>query len=143
MFLSLTMKVVQKEISLTTRKRYDFVKITGRVVEIVKNSKLKNGIVSINSLHTTAGVIIQENDETIFKDMMNTFERILPLKERYNHLEEDNENAIAHQITTIIGNSVSVPVVNGELRLGMYQNIFFIELDKARNRTVSVTVIGE
>ncbi len=137
------MKVAQKEIFVTTKKRYDFVKITEQVEELVKDAGFKDGIVSVNSLHTTASVMLQENDGTIFQDMVNAFERIFPLTEKYLHLEEDAENATAHLKSSIMGSSVTVPVINGKLELGTYQNILFVELDKARNRKVVVTIIGE
>ncbi len=137
------MKAVQKEISLNTTKRYDFIKITKQVEEFVMSSKMKNGTVNISSLHTTASLIIQENDETVLKDIIDLFERILPTKGKYNHSHENSENAIGHVVSTILGTDITIPLVNGKLKLGTWQDVFFVELDKARNRTISITIIGE
>ena len=63
------MKIYQKEIKIETKGPYDFIDITDKVNEIVKESGIKNGIVSLFSLHNTACIIIQDNDETIFKDI--------------------------------------------------------------------------
>ena len=63
------MNIYQKEIKIETKGLYDFIDITDKVDEIIKESKIKNGILSLFSLHNTACIIIQENDETIFKDI--------------------------------------------------------------------------
>ncbi|MBU5537294.1 MAG: secondary thiamine-phosphate synthase enzyme YjbQ [Candidatus Aenigmatarchaeota archaeon] len=137
------MKVVQKEISIVTRKRFDFIKITKQIEEVLDSVKIRKGIVTVNVPHTTAGVILQEDDETIFKDIINMMEKILPLKNKYHHSHESNENAVSHVASTVIGTNVTLPVIDGKLKLGTWQDIFFVELDKGRNRTVMITIVGE
>jgi len=137
------MKVYQDSIRVDTKKVNDFIKITEDVQGIVGKSKIHNGIVFVNSLHNTAAVIIQENDPTIFKDTFDLFERILPLKGKYQHSYEGNENATAHQKQNLLGNSVSVPLKDGKLVLGSWQDVFFLEFFEPRQRQVIVTVLGD
>jgi len=140
---SLTMAVFQKTVEVKTGKLYDFVNITSAVQRAVEESKIKNGIAFVNSVHNTAAVIIQEADATIHKDLIATLERLVPIDADYNHDYEGNVNATAHLKSNLLGSSVSVPVENGKLVLGTWQQLFFIELFEARRRRVVVTVVGE
>jgi secondary thiamine-phosphate synthase enzyme len=137
------MKVFQKEIKIGTKGVNDFIDITEKVEEIVKETKVKNGIVALNSLHNTACLIIQENDETIFEDMKKFFDKILPLNEKYSHRYEGSLNATAHLKSNLLLQSIMLPIKNGELVLGTWQRIIFVELFEPRERTVFVTIMGE
>jgi secondary thiamine-phosphate synthase enzyme len=137
------MKIYQKEIKIETKGPYDFIDITDKVNEILKESGIKNGIVSLFSLHNTACIIIQENDETIFKDIEEFFNRILPLNTKYHHNYEGNINATAHIKTNLLSQSLCIPIKDGKLLLGTWQRIIFLELFEARERKVFITIIGE
>lgn len=137
------MGVFQKTISVTTKELNDFVEITDGIQTAVYDSKIKNGMVFVNALHNTAALIIQENDPSIHKDLINLLERVAPLKGKYHHYYEGNENATAHLKSNLLGTFVYVPVKDRKLVLGTWQHIFFIELFEPRRREVLVTVIGE
>jgi len=137
------MKIFQKDIRIRTRAAKEFIKITDEVEKVVKESKIKNGMVFVNALHNTAALIIQEYDESIHKDLIKFFEKILPLKEKYFHDYEGNLNATAHIKSNLLKTFLTIPLREGKLLLGTWQNIFFVEMFEARERIVSVTVIGE
>lgn len=137
------MKIFQKEVEVETREMNDFIKITEKIEDVVKESKIKNGMVFVNALHNTAALIIQENDSTIHEDLKKILERIVPLKENYKHDYEGNENATAHIKSNIIGTFVTIPIKDSKLLLGTWQDVFFVELFEARKRKVFVTVVGE
>ncbi len=137
------MRVFQDEVRIKTKGANDFIDITKEVEEIVKESKVKNGIVALNSLHNTACLIIQENDETIFEDMKKFFDKILPLNEKYSHSYEGSLNATAHLKSNLLLQSITIPIKNGNLVLGTWQRIIFVELFEPRERTVFVTILGE
>jgi secondary thiamine-phosphate synthase enzyme len=109
----------------------------------VEKSKIKNGMIFLNSLHNTACLIIQENDETIFEDMKKFFDKILPLNEKYSHSYEGSLNATAHLKSNLLSQSITLPIKNGNLVLGTWQRIIFVELFEPRERTVFVTILGE
>ena len=137
------MKIYQNEIKVGTKKAHEFIDITEHVEKEVKKSKIKNGIAFLNSLHNTACLIIQENDETIFEDMKKLFDKILPLNEKYNHSYEGNLNATAHLKSNLLSQSITIPIKNGSLYLGTWQRIIFVELFEPRVRTVFITIMGE
>ena len=135
--------LVKDEIEIITKKSYEFVDITEKVEEVLNKSKIRNGILFANSIHNTAALIIQENDPSIFADLKKSLEKIFPMNEKYEHSYEGNINATAHLKNCLLGNSVSIPVENGKLKLGTWQRIIFIELFEPRNRKVEITIIGE
>jgi secondary thiamine-phosphate synthase enzyme len=137
------MKIYQKEIKIKTKGPYDFIDITDKVNNIVGESGIKNGILSLFSLHNTACIIIQENDETIFRDIEEFFDRILPLNIKYHHNYEGNINATAHIKTNLLSQSLCIPIKDGKLLLGIWQRIIFLELFEAREREIFLTIIGE
>jgi secondary thiamine-phosphate synthase enzyme len=137
------MRVYQNEIKIKTKNAYDFIDITESVEKEVEKSKIKNGMIFLNSLHNTACLIIQENDETIFEDMKKFFDKILPLNEKYSHSYEGSLNATAHLKSNLLSQSITLPIKNGNLVLGTWQRIIFVELFEPRERTVFVTILGE
>jgi len=137
------MRVYQSEIKIKTKNAYDFIDITENVEKEVEKSKIKNGMIFLNSLHNTACLIIQENDETIFEDMKKFFDKILPLNEKYSHSYEGSLNATAHLKSNLLSQSITLPIKNGSLVLGAWQRIIFVELFEPRERTVFVTILGE
>lgn len=137
------MSVFRKSIKIKTRRLNDFTNITEKIKDIIRESKIKNGMVFINSLHNTAALIIQEDDPTIHRDLINTLEKIVPLKEKYEHDYEGNENAVAHLKTNLLSSDLTIPLENGKLVLGTWQQIIFVELFEPREREVVVTIIGE
>jgi len=137
------MRVYQSEIKIKTKNAYDFIDITENGEKEVEKSKIKNGMIFLNSLHNTACLIIQENDETIFEDMKKFFDKILPLNEKYSHSYEGSLNATAHLKSNLLSQSITLPIKNGNLVLGAWQRIIFVELFEPRERTVFVTILGE
>jgi len=137
------MRVYQSEIKIKTKNAYDFIDITESVEKELEKSKIKNGMIFLNSLHNTACLIIQENDETIFEDMKKFFDKILPLNEKYSHSYEGSLNATAHLKSNLLSQSITLPIKNGNLVLGAWQRIIFVELFEPRERTVFVTILGE
>lgn len=133
----------QRILKIKTKRLCDFVRINGDVSKVVGESKIKLGLVFVNSLHTTATVILQEKDVTVLKDMGKVFERLLPLKAKYEHSYEGDKIAMAHLKTNLLGSTLSLLVQKGELVFGPWQGLFLVELFEAREREAMVTVIGD
>ncbi|HWR31254.1 MAG TPA: secondary thiamine-phosphate synthase enzyme YjbQ [Negativicutes bacterium] len=116
----------------------DFVDITGQVRQIVEAGKIKNGLCQIFVPHTTAGVTINENaDPDVVTDMLAALKRMVP-DLPYRHGEG---NSPAHVKSTLVGCSMTIPIVDGRLCLGTWQGIYFCEFDGPRTRQVWVQVI--
>jgi len=114
--------------------------ITGKVEDVVRKSKIKNGLCLIFSMGSTSGIILNENEPMLLKDIQNSLEIISDSDEIYNH----SENAISHIRSSIIGNNHTIPVKDGNLVRGMWQDIIVVNFDtREREREVVVTVLGE
>ena len=116
------------------------VDITGKVRETVRASGVRCGICQVFVPHTTAGVTINENaDPDVIIDMLAALNRMVP-DLPYRHREG---NSPAHIKSSLLGCSVTVPMVDGNLILGTWQGIYLCEFDGPRRRTVCVQVTGE
>jgi secondary thiamine-phosphate synthase enzyme len=133
--------VRHEQISVTTNKREETIDITPRVKAAVTRAKIKDGIVAVSVAHTTAAVFVNENaDPDVQKDLLTALERAVPRDANYAHAEG---NGPAHIKTVLIGNSVTLPIRDGAIALGTWQGIYFAELDGPRERTATITVIGD
>ncbi len=126
---------------IQTTSRTELVDITDRVRARVKEIGIKDGICVISTRHTTAGIIINENERGLRKDILDMLETLVPENKNYVHNQIDN-NADAHLRAIIIGMSEAVPIEDGHLVLGTWQSLFFVELDGPRNRSFDVKIIG-
>ena len=132
----------------------EFVDITDRVVEALKDSRIRNGTALVFSRHTTAAITIQENEPLLVNDMAALLERLAPRSARYGHndfsirtvhMDEDEcPNGHSHCQHLVLGTSETVPVVDDMLCLGRYQHIFMVDLDDAKSipREVLVHIMG-
>jgi len=126
-------------LNIATRARTDFIDITQKVNEAVKDSKMTEGVCYVFIPHTTASITINENaDPDVFFDIKKELEKIIPFDDKYQHTEG---NSAAHIKASIIGSSESVLVENGRLLLGTWQGIFLCEFDGPRQRKVFVKII--
>lgn len=102
---------------------------------------IENGICTVFVPHTTSGLSINEDEGNLLQDIESFLDHSVPDKD-YKHDKVDN-NAASHLKNLLINSSVSIPVKEGELELGTWQSILFIELDGSRTRTVNFTTIEE
>jgi secondary thiamine-phosphate synthase enzyme len=133
--------VRHERITVESRKREETIDITPRVKAAVTRAKIADGIVSVSVAHTTAALFVNENaDPDVQKDLLAALDRTVPRDVRYAHAEG---NSPAHIKSVLIGNSVTLAVQDGEVSLGTWQGIYFAELDGPRERSATITVIGD
>lgn len=124
---------------IKTAKPQQFIDITNKVAEEVKNSNVQDGIAVIFVPHTTAGVTINENaDPDVVRDMIAAMDKAYPVHGDYLHFEG---NSHAHIKASLMGSSCTVIIQNGKLLLGTWQGIYFCEFGGPRNREFYVKVI--
>jgi len=127
------------QISVKTNARTQMVDITSQVKEAVKESGIKDGLVHVFSLHTTAAITINENaDPAVEKDILNTINKVIPWDDHFKHMEG---NSAAHIKVSLFGPSEIIPLENGSMVLGTWQGIYFCEFDGPRNRRVNIKII--
>jgi secondary thiamine-phosphate synthase enzyme len=136
------MRVYQEDFSVKTSKRTQVIDITEEVEEIVRKSKIKNGICLVFLPHATAAIIAEENESGLIADIEKFIKEKFPKGARYLH-DRVEDNADAHLASGFIGQSRIFPIKDGELVRGTWQRPMLIELDGPRNRNVVVTVLGE
>ncbi|KAF5431962.1 thiamine phosphate synthase YjbQ, UPF0047 family [Candidatus Methanophagaceae archaeon] len=129
-----------ERIELKTRESTELVDITEKVKELVKCTCVESGICVIFTRHTTSGIIINENEAGMKRDIVTLLNELVPKGKGYLHDRIDN-NAHSHLRAVLLGTSVSIPVDRGELVLGTWQSIFFVECDGPRRREVCVNVV--
>ncbi len=123
-----------KVITIETRSREEVVDITEEVKRAVTG---KNGILVVHSYHTTTGVVINEAEAGLLRDIIDRLSDLVPRNAGYIHDRIDS-NADAHIKASLVGNSVVIPVENGKPALGTWQRILFLEFDGPRRRRVNV-----
>jgi len=135
--------MIQKTIYLKTDKHNALYDITDVVRNIVLESGYKTGFVNVYARGSTCAIMIQENwDESVQNDVINLLKKLIP-PGVWLHDRQDN-NGDAHLKSGLIGPSETIPIINGQLGLSTWQNIFFCEFDGPRSkREVVVTVYGE
>jgi len=128
-----------KTIKLKTKYKSQMIDITSEVQEEVVRLGVTNGLCTVFSSHTTASIVFFENqDPKLRRDFLAALSRIAPLNANY---ESSDANADAHIKSSICGQRVVLPVVNGQLFLGKWQGIFFCEFDGPRDREYHIQVI--
>ena len=137
------MKVFSKWISLETQNKFQEISLKDYIESIVFESGVKEGMILVFTGHTTVGIYLSNDDKYIKDDFKNFLEEKIPNDPEYLHNVYGGNNASAHLKNILIGSSVTLPINNGELFLGEWQNIFFGEFDGPRKRVVLIKVIGE
>lgn len=137
--------VKTKRIKLSTKGRDHVINITGEVEQAVTESKIKAGIATVFVYGSTASVSTVEYEPGLVKDIKNIDEKLIPSDVSYNHDETwGDANGYAHLRATIYGPSITVPIVNGEMTLGTWQQIIVIDHDnRPRTREIIIQIMGE
>lgn len=150
------MRFVFENHSFSTTTCGQFIDVTDDVRDLVERSEVRNGMALVYSPHTTCAVLINERESGFIGDFNQLIDSLVPLGGEYRHddleartenLEDDPHdvpNGHAHCRQALIGStSQTIPIIDGEMLLGRWQRIFFLELDRARDRRVLIQVMGE
>jgi secondary thiamine-phosphate synthase enzyme len=131
----------------------EFIDITDAVLECVLQSGLRNGLVNVQTKHTTTAIMVNEHEPLLLQDMKTILERLAPEDLAYQHNDfrirvanlstDEKKNGHSHCKALFLRTSETLNLADGALQLGQWQRIFFIELDGARKRTVSVMILGQ
>ena len=135
------MTVHHEKLAVTTDKRETTVDVTSRVRAAVTRSKVREGMCVVSVAHTTAAVFVNENaDPDVQRDLLHELAQIVPKDGDYRHAEG---NSPAHIKAVLVGNDVTLSIQDGEIVLGTWQGVYFAEFDGPRERSATVTVIGD
>ena len=137
------------EFKIMTHDNFEMVDITDQVTEIVRNSRIKDGVCFVITSHTTTGITVQEDLPCLQTDIEETFDRLVPWDLQYAHnpflpsYGSTGGNAPGHIRSLLTGNHCVFPVMDHPLVRGAAQTIFLCEYDRLQMRKVYVQLIGE
>ena len=137
------MKVFVRELKYASRRQVEVIDITNDVERVVGESGIKDGFIIVFAPHATAAIILNEDESGLLKDIEDKILELFPRNGNYRHnLIDDNANS--HLASAFLGQGKVIPLINGSLIRGTWQNILLVELDGPRStRRVVVEVIGE
>lgn len=137
--------VITKTISLNTKGETDIIDITSRVEQILTDTKLKNGTITVFVPGSTGGLTTIEYESGVINDLKKALEHIAPRNASYAHNSRWGDgNGFSHVRASLLGPSMSVPFSEGSLTLGTWQQIIFIDFDnRPRSRKLIAQIIGE
>ena len=139
-------------LTIETLHAMEFVDITDRLVEAVAASGVVDGLLSVHSRHTTAGIMINEHEPLLLEDLRAMFERLVPTEPAYAHDDltrrtvnltpRERRNGHAHCRAALLRTSETVSIVDGCLSLGRWQRVFFVDFDGGQRRELRLTILG-
>jgi len=137
--------IFQQQISVRTTGHGDMHDLTGQVAEVVAASGVRAGTVTVFNVGSTAAIGTIEFEPGLERDLPEILDKLIPPSRNYGHEQAwHDRNGHSHLQATLLGPSLAVPITDGKLMLGTWQQIFHLECDlRGRQRTVVVTVLGE
>jgi len=146
-------KIKNRTFEYKTKKEHDHIDITEKIEKFVTDSNIRDGLVNIQSLHTTMAMIVNENEPLLIKDLEKFMDKLSSNKCEYNHdnfeirtvnmCDDECANGHSHCKAVVLPTSVTINLIGGKLQLGQWQRIFIRELDRGRDRKVQIQIIGE
>ena len=134
---------MREVIILSTRQREELIDITTQLADVVRRSGVRDGLVSVYAQGATAATMVQENwDESVQTDVVELLRKLIP-RGVWRHDAQDG-NGDAHLKAGLVGPAETIPLIDGQLGLSRWQNVFFCEFDgPRRERRVVVTVLAD
>jgi secondary thiamine-phosphate synthase enzyme len=144
-------------LKVETSESPKFFDITNQITDLINSSKISNGLVCVFSQHTTAAVVIQEDEPLLMTDFSSFIERLAPKAAHYRHNdfhvrtvnmhEDECPNGHSHCQSLVLGTSESIPISDNKMVLGQWQRVFVIELDADKanqisHRNIAVQIMG-
>ena len=133
-----------KYLTINTKNKTEIINITSQVEDIVRQSKVKEGICLVNPIHITASVFINDEESGLKEDFIEWLEKLAPYDlKKYKHNLSGEDNADSHLKRTVMGRESVIAVTKGKLDLGTWEQVFYGEFDGQRPKRILIKVIGE
>lgn len=137
------MKFATEYLWFNTSKRREYINITDKVEEVVRKSGIQEGMVLVSAMHITAGVYVNDAESGLIQDIDEWLEKLAPFNPNYRHHRTGEDNGDAHLKSLLIHHEVIVPITNGKLDLGPWQQIYYAEFDGQRRKRLIIKAMGE
>jgi secondary thiamine-phosphate synthase enzyme len=137
------MKSTTEYLWFNTTKKREYINITNEVEKVLKKSGIIEGFILVSAMHITAGVYVNDAESGLIADIDDWLEKLAPEGPEYRHHRTGETNGDAHLKSILVHHQVMVPVTNGQLDLGPWQQIYYAEFDGQRKKRVIIKAIGE
>ena len=137
------MKSLTEYLWFNTPKRRDLLNISDQVEALVKKSGVKEGFCLVSAMHITAGIWVNDDEEGLWEDLWEMLDRLAPPDKAYKHHLTGEDNGDAHLKRTLMHHQAILPITEGRLDLGPWEQVFYAECDGRRKKRVVVKIIGE
>ena len=126
-----------------TKKHREYVNITPKVEEAVRASGVREGMVLVSAMHITAGVWVNDAEDGLLADIDEWLERLAPYRDNYRHHRTGETNGDSHLKNLLVHHQVILPITEGRLDLGPWQQVYYAEFDGQRRKRAIIKVMGE
>ncbi len=128
---------------MNTEKHREYVRITDDVTATVRESGIQEGFVLVSAMHITAGVFVNDDEPGILADIDEWLEGLAPFRRDYRHHRTGETNGDSHLKNILVHHQVILPVTEGKLDLGPWQQVFYAEFDGQRRKRLIIKAIGD
>ena len=132
-----------KYLTFNTKKHREYINITRDVDEALQESGIREGMILVSAMHITAAVYVNDAEDGLIQDIDEWLEGLAPFKRSYRHHRTGETNGDSHLKNLLIHHEVIVPVTDGRLDLGTWQQIYYAEFDGQRPKRLIIKVMGE
>ena len=126
-----------------TKKHRDYINITAEIESILDKSGIKEGMILVSAMHITAAVYVNDAESGLIQDIDQWLEQLAPFNPDYRHHRTGESNGDSHLKSLLMHHEVIVPVTDGKLDFGPWQQVYYAEFDGQRRKRVIVKVMGE
>lgn len=137
------MKTHTRYLWFNTKSPRELVNVTDDVQAAVKESGVREGLCLVSAMHITSAIWVNDNEPGLWQDLWEWLEQLAPFRPDYRHHRAGETNADAHLKRSLLHHQVVLPVTDGQLDLGPWEQVFYAEFDGQRRKRVVVKVIGE
>lgn len=137
------MKAETEYLTFNTRKHREYVNITDRVADVVARSGIAEGMVLVSAMHITAGVFVNDAEPGLLADIDEWLEGLAPYRDDYRHHRTGETNGDSHLKNLLVHHQVILPITDGRLDLGPWQQVYYAEFDGQRPKRLVIKAMGE
>ena len=137
------MKSHTEYVTFRTRRHREYINITREVEAALKKSGIREGMILVSAMHITASVYVNDAEDGLIQDIDEWLERLAPTGPDYRHHRTGESNGDAHLKNLLMHHQVIIPVTDGKLDFGPWQQVYYAEFDGQRSKRVIIKVMGE
>lgn len=135
------MKSHTRHLTFHTRQRRELIRITHEAETTLRESGITEGMLLVSAMHITAGVFVNDDEPGLHRDIWAWLDRLAPTAD-YQHHRTGEDNGDAHLRNLLVGHQVILPITQGRLDLGPWQQVFYAEFDGQRDKRVVFKAMG-